>query len=149
MKEETISKANFNLWNLIARVRHSIFLARQTELSQYNIAFRQTYVLRTIKDLGSKATIQEVAKILEREIPVISRQTATLEKDGLIKRIKDKPKSNLLRLELTQKGLDIVEISNQSKTLDNIFSFLSKEDRQQMESILNRILVNLDEYSST
>jgi DNA-binding MarR family transcriptional regulator len=79
---------------------------------------------------------------------VVSRQTADLERDGLIKRIKDKPKSNLFRLELTQKGLDMVKVSDHSKLLDNIFEFLSKEDRKKMESVLNQILVNLDEYSS-
>jgi DNA-binding MarR family transcriptional regulator len=79
---------------------------------------------------------------------VVSRQTADLERDGLIVRIKDKPKSNLFRLELTSKGLEMVKISDSSKLLDTIFVFLTKADRKKMESILNQILVNLDEYSS-
>jgi DNA-binding MarR family transcriptional regulator len=148
MAKENISKTNFDLWNLIGKVRHQIFLARQKELSEHNIAVRQAYVLRTINDLGPKATIYEVARIIERKVPVVSRQTADLERDGLIVRIKDKPKSNLFRLELTSKGLEMVKISDSSKLLDTIFVFLTKADRKKMESILNQILVNLDEYPS-
>jgi DNA-binding MarR family transcriptional regulator len=148
MKKQTLSASNIDLWKLIGRVRHSIFLARQKELSLHNIAVRHAYILRIIQELGSKATIAEVAKMTERRIPVISRQTATMEKDGLIKRLKDKPKSNLLRLELTEKGVAMVKISSTSKLLDAVFSFLSEEERQTMESILNRVLVNLDEYVS-
>ena len=148
MKKDNISKTNFDLWNLIGKTRHQIYLARQKELNEHNIAVRQAYVLRTINALGPKATIYEVAKIIERKVPVVSRQTADLERDGLINRIKDKPKSNLFRLELTQKSLDMVKVSDQSKLLDTIFEFLSKEDRKKMEAVLNQILVNLDEYSS-
>jgi DNA-binding MarR family transcriptional regulator len=146
MEKLTLSESNFELWLLLGRVRHSMFLARQKELSQYSIPVRHAYILRTIEALGSMATISSVAKQVERKITVISRQTASMEKDGLIKRIKDKPKSKLLRLELTEKGLDAAKYSKQSKLLDALLSFLSEKDRQRMKSDLNRILTNLEEY---
>jgi DNA-binding MarR family transcriptional regulator len=71
-----------------------------------------------------------------------------MEKDGLIKRIQDTPKSRLLRLELTEKGLEMVKLVRQSEAIDAILSFLNKEDRQQIKSVLNRILVKVKEYSS-
>jgi DNA-binding MarR family transcriptional regulator len=147
LKKQAISKANFELWQLIGKVSHSILLSRQKELDKHNIPSSQAYVLRVVHELFSKATIHEVAKIIERRDSVIARQTVCLEKDGLIKRIKDNPRSNLFRLELTQKGLDMAEASSQSKVLDTIFLFLSKEDRNKLISILNRILINLDEYT--
>lgn len=97
-------------------------------MSPYNIATQQLFLLRTIQSLGSKATMSKLANEIDREIGVISKQTVVLEKDGLIKRIKDAPKSRRLRIELTDKGLDMVTIPRESKTIDEALSFLTKEE---------------------
>jgi DNA-binding MarR family transcriptional regulator len=72
---------------------------------------------------------------------VISRQLVNMEKDGLIKRIKDTPKSNVLRLEITERGMEILKISRKSKSIDAIFSELSADDREKLQSILNGVLI--------
>ena len=141
MKKTTFSASNFELWLLLGKVSHAINLVRQIELNRYNVPVRQAHVLRVVQALGPKATLSEVAKQVERKLPVISVQAVTMEKNGLIKRIKTKP--NVLRLELTRKGLEIANASKSSKSIDQIFSFLHDEDRQQMESILKRVLINL------
>ena len=146
MNKAALSEANFDLWLLIGHVSHSIILVRQRELRQYGIPVRQYQVLCSIQDLGPKATLSDLAKQVEREVNVISRQAVRMEKDGLIKRTKSMPKSNLLKLELTKKGLDMIKIGKQSKSIDTIFSFLTREERQQMESILNKMLLKVKEY---
>ena len=146
MNTPKLSKSNFELWLLIGRVNHSVNLIRQRELNLYSIPIRQIHVLRLIQDLGQKATLSELAKQIERQPHVISRQTIAMEKDGLIKRIKIKPKSNLLRLELTEKGLEMIIVANKSNLIDQILSFLTQEQRHQMESVLNRILANVEKY---
>jgi DNA-binding MarR family transcriptional regulator len=140
MKKKALSKSNFDIWSLIGRTNHTIVQLRQKELSPYNIPVRQLYVLRTIRDFGSKATLSEVAKKVERESHVISKQAIRMEKDGLIKRIKNTPKSNILELELTKKGLEMANISEQSKSLEVLFSTLSEEERLKIESILGKVL---------
>jgi DNA-binding MarR family transcriptional regulator len=72
-----------------------------------------------------------------------------MEKDGLITRIQNSPKSTLLRLELTKKGLDVLKISRPSTSIDKIFSSLSKEEREQVELILKRILIQAKEFTKT
>ena len=143
MEKQNLSETNFELWHLIGKVNHGLILARQKELNKYHIPVRQAYILRVIDGLGPKATLSGLAKKVERTGDVISRQAVKMEKDGLIKRIKDTPKSNLLRLELTEKGLEMIEVSRQSKSADAIFSCLSREQRQQLESILNLLLIKL------
>ena len=103
MKKQTLSQSNRNLWLLTGRVSHEVTLVRQKELRQFHIPVRQLYVLHNIQALGSKATISEVAKRVERKYHVVAKQVINMEKDGLIKRIKNTPKSNLLRLKLAQK----------------------------------------------
>ena len=148
MRKQVLSESNFDLWLLIGRVNHEIMEVRHKELSQYHIAPRQTLFLYTLDSLGPKATLSKVAKIMERKVHVISRQAANMEKDGLIKRIQDTPKSRLFRLELTERGLEMVKFARKSEAIDAILSFLNKEDRQKMESMLKRILVNINEYNS-
>jgi DNA-binding MarR family transcriptional regulator len=70
-----------------------------------------------------------------------------MEKEGLIKRAKKSPKSKLLRLELTEKGLEMARVSRQSEAIDAIFSSLSAQQRQQLESILNTITAKIEEYN--
>lgn len=142
MNKRTVADSNFELWLLIGKISHSIFLARQKELRQYSIPARQLQVLHVIKDLGANATLSEVAKLAERQSHVISRQAKIMENDGLIKRIRSKPKSNLLKLELTEKGSDIVKLSRHSKSIDTMFSLLSAKEQQELKSILNKIVVD-------
>jgi DNA-binding MarR family transcriptional regulator len=71
-----------------------------------------------------------------------------MEKDGLIKRIKNTPKSNLLRLELTERGMEVVKVARESESITSILSFLTAEERKQMESILNRILARVEKYNT-
>jgi DNA-binding MarR family transcriptional regulator len=61
----------------------------------------------------------------------------------LIKRIKSQAKSRLLTIELTEKGLDMLKISRESKTIDEILSILNEEERQQLHSTLNKVLTEL------
>ena len=42
----------------------------------------------------------------------------------------------------------MAKISYESKSIDSLFSCLSSEDRQQMESNLNRLLIKLAEITS-
>lgn len=147
MKKSESSESNFLLWGLICEVSHLILLTRQKELNQYQIPVRQYELLRNIQALGSKATLTRVAKRVQREVHVVSRQTVSLEKEGLIKRTKNTSRSTLLTLEITEKGLDMIEIARHSRSIDGIFSSLSSEDRQQIELILNRILVKVKKYN--
>jgi len=141
------SESYFDLWLLIGKVSHLIMLVRQRELNQYHIPVQQTHVLRTINELGENATLAELAKQVEREIHVISRQAVGMEKEGLIKRVKKSPKSKLLRLELTEKGQEMAKVSRQSEVINTIFSSLSAEQRDQLESILTVISARAEEFN--
>ena len=143
MKKQTLSESNFDLWLLLGEVSHSIVLARKRELGPYDPSVRQLQILRAIQALGSEATLSQVAQKLQREVHVISRHTIIMEKDGLIRRIQDTPKSRLLRIELTDKGREMLDISKDSKILDTAWSFLSQDERKEVHEVLNRMLMQL------
>jgi DNA-binding MarR family transcriptional regulator len=148
MAMKNVSASNFELWLSFGKAHHSVELARQKELNKYGIPHRQTHVLRTIKDLGANATLSEIAKAVDRKPHVISSQTISMEKDGLIKRIRTTPKSSLLRIELTEKGLQMIKSASKSKSFDDIFSFLTEKERQQMKANFDRMATNAENYLS-
>ena len=68
MQKQTLSESNFDLWLLIGRVNHAIMLLRQKELGLHNIRVQQTLFLYTLDSLGSRATLSEVAKVMEKKL---------------------------------------------------------------------------------
>jgi DNA-binding MarR family transcriptional regulator len=71
-----------------------------------------------------------------------------MEKYGLIKRVKDNPKSRLLRMELTKKGLDSIKINRKAKAMEEIMAVLNAEERRQLHSLFDKLLIKLYEYPS-
>jgi DNA-binding MarR family transcriptional regulator len=70
-----------------------------------------------------------------------------MEKYGLIKRFKETPRSRLLKIELTPKGLSLTKIDRKSKAMEDIMSVLNTEERNQLHLLLDRLLQKLNEYS--
>ena len=147
MKKEVSSYSNFGLWSIIDNIDHEILLIRQKELRTYHIANQQLYILGIIQSLGPNATLNRIAEQIDRRVSVVTKHTVVLEKDGLVKRIKDTPKSRRLRIVLTEKGLVMAKISMESKIINAKLSFLTEEERQQLYSTLKRILIKLKERS--
>ena len=147
MEKQTLVP-NHDLWLLMGKIHHKRILLRQRELNEYNIPTRQLYMLQLIRDLGLKTTISEIAKTVEREVESISRQMVSMEKDGLITRTRVSPKSRLLKIELTEKGSQLAKISGKSKAMDKIISVLNTEEQQKLYSLLYRMLIAINEYSS-
>jgi DNA-binding MarR family transcriptional regulator len=136
------------LWLLLGKIHHKRMLVRQRELSPYNITTRELRLLSIIQELRSKATLSAIAGKVERAVTVICGQTMDMEKYGLIKRVKDNPRSRLLRMELTKKGLDSIKINRKAKTMEEIMSVLNAEERRQLHSLFDKLLIKLNEYPS-
>jgi DNA-binding MarR family transcriptional regulator len=146
MKKPEFSELPFEL--VVSRIYHSINKIKQKELTnKYHIAPRQLYILHIIHSLGPKATVGQVASIVDRDVHVIGRSVAYLEMQGLIERSKESPKTRILNLKLSQKGIDMIKISPNSKSINAILSSISAKDYQQMQTTLYSILVKLKEYT--
>jgi len=139
MKDSAFTDQDYNLWVLIAQTRHAMLKARQQELSQYNIPARQAAVLFAIQAIGDKATPAEIARVVFRESHSVSELLSRMEKQGLVKKVKDLDKRNLVRVTLTEKGREANYQSTKRESIHRIMSSLSEEKRQQLGSCM-RIL---------
>lgn len=146
MKDKPLLELNFEVWLLIADLQHKMVLVREKELSHHNITPRQLHVLRLIDSLGPTARLSTIAKALDRNVDVITKQTVVMENNGLIKRILAKPKSRLFKIELTPKGRELLNLDRYSDAMNEVLSILSKDELSQFHLILHRLLIKLKQY---
>ena len=132
--------------NLLGRLRHLMFRARQRELDPLNISPRQLYILFLLYSIGHKTTLAELARYTDRGIATLSIQLTKMEKDGLVKKVREKPKSALLKFELTDKGLILNKSANKMKSEKAIMSILSEEECQQLISMLKKLISEAEKY---
>ena len=91
---------------LLGRVRFFMTRARQYELTPYHISPRQAYILFLLYTMGSGMTLRELAWQTDRKINTLSVNMSKMERDGLVKKIRDTPNSIQFSFTLTEKGLN-------------------------------------------
>lgn len=133
---------------LLGRARHTMLNARRKELAPFHISPRQAYVLFILSNLGHKATLTELAGFCERGINTLSIQMSKMEKDGLVKKSRETPKSTLLTFELTEKGAQLFKKSNQQKSDKEIMSVLTEAECGQLITMLQKIINKANQYKS-
>jgi DNA-binding MarR family transcriptional regulator len=131
---------------LLSRARDLMLDIRQTELAPYDISPRQAYVLFILYHLGHKATLAQLAKHNEREANTISVQMTRMEREGLVKKVRQTTKSTLLMFEMTKKGIDVYHQSKKHTSEKVIMSVLSEEERQQFVATLQKIIHKAEKY---
>ena len=116
-----------------------MFRARSEGLLKFGISPRQAAMMFMIINLGEKATPSELARSLFRESNSISELVDRMEKAGLVRRVSDLAKKNLVRVELTDKGQDIYERSVSEEPVHRIMASLSNEEHEQLRAILGKL----------
>jgi len=103
--------------------------------------------LFVIDAIGDKATPAEISRWLFRQSHTISGLLKRMERDGLIRMVKDLDRKNLVRVALTEKGQQALDQSRKREAIHYVMSTLSLEEQQQLSSsldkLLSRALINL------
>ena len=146
MEEITARDSSLYARLLLGRARHLMIKARTKELTPYHISPRQANVLFVLYNLGHKATLSELAKHTDREKNTLSIQLTRMERDGIVNKVRETPKSTLISFELTEKGIVTYNYAKKSKTIKQIMSVLSEEERQELIAILKKIINKAGKY---
>jgi len=126
--------------HLLVEARHLLLKVRQKELKPYHISPQQSNILDFIYRGDRKATLSEIAKYTGRGINTVSQQLIRMEKDGLVKKEREVPKSTLLSFELTEKGSTIYKNISTMESINTIMLVLNEEERQRFISMLKKII---------
>lgn len=129
----------YDLWNLLSEVRDAIVRTREMEASQFGISAPQTQVLFFVQAIDGPVTPAQLSRLLFRESQSVSGLLTRMEKQGLVKRVKDLDRRNQVRIVMTEKGRQAYNQSTQRKSIQRIMSSLSKEERRQLKSYLQTL----------
>lgn len=129
----------YELAVLLAQAREAMMKARQKELAPYNLSPRQSAVLLYLQATNGKATPSEISRGLFRESHSISEILNRMEKQGLVRKVKDLRRKNMVRIELTGKGREACNRSEKLASIKKMFSTLSNEEQQQLRFYLERL----------
>jgi len=129
----------FELWEVLARAQHAIYNARELELREYGITPDQAYILLRVHQLKNKATQAQIAHFIFRKQNTVSVNVKRMEKQGWLKKTRDRKRKNLVTLSLTKKGEEIYKITLNRDSITNIMSSLSVEQIEQLNSYLETL----------
>jgi DNA-binding MarR family transcriptional regulator len=128
-----------DLWFLLTHTRYAIFRAREKELQRYGLTPEQVSLLFVVQALGEKATPAELSRSLLRQPHTVSALVERMEKRGLVKKLKDLDRKNLVRVAITDKGRKAFEQSSKRGPIHRIMGELNQREKKIMRKYLETI----------
>lgn len=129
----------YALWLLLILTNKTIHKARQDELAKINLTVSTAGILYYAVKLGDRATPTEISHCLFKRPHGISTLVSKMEKEGLVKKVKDLNRKNLVRVEVTEKGRKVYNQATKREVIHLIMSSLSEEESQQLSTYLGKL----------
>jgi len=127
------------LWQMLARTNHVISKLRHKELRRFGINMNDAIVLFTALRLKKLATPANISRQLFWEPHTVSEQLSGMVKKGLVKKIRDLERPNLVRVEVTEKGIQAYQKSAKRKLTREIMAVLSEDEQLQLWALMAKI----------
>jgi DNA-binding MarR family transcriptional regulator len=144
MKEQKLTYDEINeimkLSYLLKQTSETINRCRENDLRRFHITPEQAGVLRCIYNLGGNATPADLTHWLSRKPSSVSIMLGRMEKQGLISKNSDPKKKNIIRLSLTERGLEAYGYMEKYNSFTNIFKELSVDKQHQLWELLKPLL---------
>jgi DNA-binding MarR family transcriptional regulator len=133
---------DYELWWLILHTRRSMRRIREKELFQYRITPERAGVLYAIHMIGKRVTPAEISRFLLREPHSVSNLINRMKAEGLVKKVKDLNRKNLVRVVLTDKGREAYKQTVKRDSIHKVMSHLSEEERKLLRALLEKLCEN-------
>ena len=130
---------DYNLWWLIVHMRRAMYKARAKELFQYGITPEEAAVLFIVNAIGRQATPAEISRWLLREPHSTSGLIDRMVKEGLVRKVKDLERKNMVRVAITEKGQQLYNQSTKRESVHRIMSSLAGDECQKMWECLRKL----------
>jgi len=142
MKNQFLKDEYYHSWVRLSQARNTIFKARNKELRLYNITAVQgaiLFAINTIKATEGEVTIVKISNWLVREHHTVSGIINRMINKGLVSKIKGSGIKKGANVILTEKGEQVYRQSLKRESIHEIMSCLSEEERQQLDSSLEKL----------
>ncbi len=138
MKDE-YSNINFLLVVLLHNCSRAVNKVRQREISAFGMTASQSAIIRAIIRWGEEATSSKISEQLFLEPHSVSEQLKRMAKEGLIIKTRNQDKTRTIRLEVTEKGLELHKNTLVLDYSDRIMSVLTEEEKNELWSLLSKV----------
>ena len=128
---------NLKLWVLLDQTRDVIAKARELELDYYKLSRVQVAVLFILLAENRGVTIGEICNWNVREPNSVLSLVNRMEKIGLVKKIRDAD-DDKIRIVIAEKGKKSYTSASRV-SIEMIFSVLSEEEKQQLNTSLRKL----------
>jgi len=129
---------------LLFQTTHMIRLVATKMFKPLGISPMEVGAMRIIKGNSKPTKPIDLARLSLRRTASVSTLVNMMQRDGLVRRVKDLDRKNLVRLELTEKGEEVFQqawdIAITNKAIQRILRALSEEQYQQLISSLNILM---------
>ncbi len=129
-----------DLWLLLTHTRYAVFRAREKELQRYGVSPEQVGLLFVVQALGNKATPAALARHIIRQPHTVSALVDRMARRGLVKKVKDLDRKNLVRVVMTEKGKKTYELSTKRGPIHRIMATLNEDEKKEFREYLARLL---------
>ncbi len=131
---------DFGLWLRLVRTKDVIHRAREQELLAGGVdSSTQAAILFLVRELGDRATPAEISRHLFRRSHGISTVISRMENKGLVRKVKDLDRKNLVRVEVTENGLKAYDYAAKLTSVHRIMSTLSQKERHKLNVLLDKL----------
>jgi DNA-binding MarR family transcriptional regulator len=133
----------YRMWGLLRQVSDGMLRARDEELKPFGISavqFGVLYVLKMLEKADMPPTPSEISRWLFREPHTVSALLDRMEKQGLVRSLRNSPGRGKIRVVLTEKGEEVYRAQNKGRrVIPTILESLSAEERKQLGAFLERL----------
>lgn len=148
MSNNLLPDEDYYIWMLLTYIRRGMVKLREKELFQHGITPEQAGILFCIQVIGKEATPAKISRYTIREPHSVSAMLDRMEKKGLIKKVKDLDRKNMIRVAITDKGQQAYQQSTRRESIHKILSPMPIEKRAQLrsllETLLDKVVVEMD-----
>ena len=137
MKKTKPADQDFELWWLIHQTTHLMERVREKELSKQGLTIVQAGILFSVHILGQRATPAELARWQAREPHTISGVLNVMVKKGLVRKVKDLHRKNMVRVDMTEKGKKVYSEVAKRESVYKMMSVLPNHGYEQLENYMD------------
>jgi len=130
---------NDDLYVLFQEVAHAFRRAREGELKRFGLTYPKGGILFRLYFGENPMTPAELGRLCFREHHNISAVIRRLQEQGLVRKTKDAENRKLVRLALTEKGMEITRRKLVDTQVRKVMSRLTAGERASLRRILDKL----------
>lgn len=139
MSYSSVEEGNYRLAMLLRQAADAMLRARQSELQHIGVSTIEAATLLAIDDLGDRALPIRISEWILRRPNSTSALLQRMEQDRLVERAYNLERRNLVRMQLTDHGREILAKVADRSSVEDVFGSLSEDEKERLESLLLQV----------